>query len=95
MVDTSAIKEIRDRTGISVKEIKKALEKSDGDKEKALKILKEHGASVAQKRSGRETGEGVIEAYIHGTKKVGALIWESKNIGLLKIEKRISIIQSP
>lgn len=74
MIDASVVKEIRNRTGISIKEIKKALEESGGDKEKALGILKEHGASVARKRSDRDTGEGVIEAYIHSTKRFGALV---------------------
>ena len=74
MVDIEIIKQLRDSTGFSFKEIRKALEESGGDKARAIEILKAHGAEVAEKKSTRTTGEGVIESYIHATKKVGALI---------------------
>ena len=74
MADTSLIKELRELTGMSIKEIKKALDEADGVKDKALEKLKELGAKVAAKRSDRETGEGVVSCYVHSTKKVGALI---------------------
>lgn len=68
------IKELRDSTGFSFNEIRKALEEARGNKGRALEILKAHGASVAEKKSSRTTGEGIVEAYIHATKKVGSMV---------------------
>lgn len=69
-----AIKELRDSTGFSFNEIRKALEEAAGDKTKALELLKARGATLAQKKSERSTNEGVIEAYVHSTKKVGVIV---------------------
>jgi len=74
MADTELIKELRDKTQMSIKEIKKALEQAGDDVGKALEFLKEQGAKIAEKRSERETGQGVIEAYIHGNGKMGVLV---------------------
>ena len=68
------IKELRERTGISIIECQKALEEADGDTEKATVLLREWGRDVAAKKQEREVGEGVIDSYIHATGKVGALI---------------------
>ncbi len=73
-LDVSLIKEIRDKTAASVIECKKALEEADGDKEKALVILKKRGMIISQKKAGRETKEGIIGAYVHINNKVGVLI---------------------
>ena len=70
----SKIKELRERTGLSFDQIKKALDEAGGDDEKALKFLAEHGATVAAKKSDRSTGEGIIESYIHATRKTAVLI---------------------
>lgn len=72
--DIELIKELRDSTGFSFDQIKKALAEAAGDKSRALEILKAHGASVARKKSARTTGEGIIEAYIHATRKVGSMV---------------------
>ena len=53
---------------------KDALEKSDGNQDKAVELLRQKGFSQAAKRAGRETSEGVIEAYIHTGGRVGALV---------------------
>lgn len=68
------VKRIRETTGLSFGEIKKALDVSGGDEQKALQELKKLGASMASKKSGREVGDGIVEAYIHSTKKVGSMI---------------------
>lgn len=72
--DIELIKELRDTTGLSFKEIREALEEAGGDKARAIEVLKAHGAALAQKKATRETQEGVIDAYIHATKKIGALV---------------------
>lgn len=74
MITTEQIKELRDLTGISVMQCKKALEEANGDKEKALAILRKKSSSIAEKKGDRELGAGVVEAYIHSTKTIGAMI---------------------
>ncbi|MEX1064268.1 MAG: translation elongation factor Ts [Candidatus Paceibacterota bacterium] len=68
------IKELRASTGLSFKEIKKALDEAEGDKARAIEVLKAHGATVAAKKADRTTGEGIIEAYVHSNKKVAAVV---------------------
>ncbi|OHB16633.1 MAG: translation elongation factor Ts [Parcubacteria group bacterium RIFCSPLOWO2_01_FULL_40_65] len=72
MIDS--IKKIREQTGLSVADIKNALKEAGGDETKALEVLSSRGHKIAEKKAGREAKEGIIESYIHGTKKVGAII---------------------
>jgi elongation factor Ts len=51
-----------------------ALSEVDGDMEKALEILKEKGLLTAQKKTDRETTQGLVEAYVHTGGRIGALI---------------------
>lgn len=74
MITTEQIKELRDLTGISVMQCKKALEEAEGDKEKALLILRKKSTAISEKKGDRELGAGVVEAYIHSNKTVGALV---------------------
>lgn len=53
---------------------RKALEEANGDMEKAVELLRKKGASVAAKRSGNVTGEGLVHAYIHPGARLGVLI---------------------
>jgi elongation factor Ts len=73
-ISTEQIKELRDRTGISMMTCKKALEEAGGDMDKAAQILRREGAKVADKKAERALKAGIVEAYIHVTKKVGVLI---------------------
>ena len=73
-VDIQLLKKLREETGISVSECRSALEETNGDYQKALKLLNEKAAEKAAKKADRETGEGLIEAYIHGNGKVGVLV---------------------
>lgn len=74
MADMDKIKNLRDTTGLSFKEIKRALDEAGGDKAKAVEILKTHGLEVAEKKSSRQVKEGIVESYIHSTKKIGVLV---------------------
>ncbi len=74
MVTTDLIKELRDTTGVSVMQCKKALEEAGGDKEKALVILKKKGAEAAAKKGDRTLAAGVIQAYVHSTGMVGTMV---------------------
>ena len=68
------LKQLRERTDASIGACKTALDKAGGDIEKALVYLKEEGSRIAEKKSDRATGIGLVEAYIHGTQRIGALI---------------------
>ncbi len=68
------IKELREKTGLSLAQIKKALEEAGGDKEKALAVLAEYSAAQAEKKADREVAAGVIASYVHGTGTVGVLL---------------------
>lgn len=74
MINIDQIKQLREETSISISECKKALEESGGDSEKAKQILREWGKDVAQKKQERETGEGLVEGYLHQTGRVGSLV---------------------
>jgi len=72
-MDTNKIKELRELTGLSFGEIKKALDQANGDDAKAMEILNALGASMAEKKSARQVKEGLIVSYVHGTGKKGAM----------------------
>lgn len=73
-ITSATIKELRDKTGISVMQCKKALEEAGGDMEKAHIILKKKRSEAAEKKSDRAIGAGVVGSYIHNTNEVAALV---------------------
>jgi elongation factor Ts len=74
MATTEEIKALRDETGLSIMQCKKALEDAGGDKAKALELLKERGADIAAKKGDRTLGAGIITSYIHSNGTVGVLL---------------------
>jgi len=74
MISTDQVKELRERTGLSIMQCKKALEESSGDMEKAIIILRKNSASIAGKKADRTLGAGTIASYIHGEGTVGAIV---------------------
>ena len=73
-ITSEALKALRDATGISVMQCKKALEEAGGDMEKALVILRKKGSEAAAKKSDRTLGAGAIGSYVHSTHEVAALV---------------------
>ncbi|GIS68531.1 MAG: elongation factor Ts [Chloroflexota bacterium] len=73
-ISLDKIKAVREQAGAGVMDAKKALEDSGGDIEKALDTLRDKGMASAIKKGGRETGEGLIETYVHGGGKVGVML---------------------
>jgi len=65
---------LRQRTGAGMMEAKKALEENNGDMDKAAEYLRVKGIAKADKRSGKQTSEGVITSYIHHNGKVGVMV---------------------
>ncbi len=64
-ITTEVVKQLRDRTGISVMQCRKALEEAGGDIEKAEVILRKKSGAAADKKADRELGAGVIGSYVH------------------------------
>lgn len=72
MITTEQIKELRERTGISIGQCKQALEEANGDLAKALELLKDKGTEIAEKKASRDLKAGTISAYVHaGGAKAG------------------------
>jgi elongation factor Ts len=73
-ISAEAVKELREKTGISMMECKKALEEAAGDMTKALEILSARATVMAGKKSDRTLAAGTVAAYIHNTGQVGAMV---------------------
>jgi elongation factor Ts len=74
MITTEQIKALRDLTGVSVMQCKKALEEANGDLEKAQVILRKISKAAADKKSDRVFGAGVVSAYVHSNGTVGSMV---------------------
>ena len=96
--DIEKIKDLRDSTGLSLNEIKKALAEADGDEEKAREVLHKLGVQMAAKKSARQVKEGVVESYIHNTHKVGSMVellcetdFVARNVEFQKLAKELAM----
>lgn len=67
-ITTELVKELRDKTGISVMQCRKALEEAQGDMEKAIAILKKTSAAIAEKKMDREAKDGAVAVKVDGNK---------------------------
>lgn len=97
-ISPAQLKELRDRTGVSVMQCKKALEEAGGDMEKAIIILRKKGSEAAAKKSDRTLGAGSIGAYVHNTHEVAALVllssetdFVSKNEAFIALARDIAM----
>ena len=73
-IPASLVKEIRHKTSAPLLDCKKALEETNGNIEKAIEILKIKGLSKVDKKSRRDTSEGLIFSYIHAGGKIGVML---------------------
>ncbi len=74
MITTEQIKELRDKTGISIMQCKKALEEAGSDMDKAVIILNKKSGKIAEKKADRNLGAGVVQSYIHAGGSAGAML---------------------
>lgn len=74
MATAQEVAKLRTETGAGVMECKKALQDAGGDYEKATSLIKERGLARAAKKSDREANQGLVESYIHGGGRIGALV---------------------
>ncbi len=70
MATLDQLKELREATGVSVMQCKKALEEAGDDMEKALMILKKKSSEIAAKKSDREAADGIIIVKKSGNKAI-------------------------
>ena len=68
------VKELREKTGAGILDCQKALTENGDDVDKAIDYLRQKGLAAALKKSGRETNQGLVHAYIHMGGKIGVLI---------------------
>jgi len=74
MASTELIKQLRDETGVSIMQCKKALEESGDDIEKAKVALRKVSSQATAKKADRELGSGVVQAYIHSGNSVAGIV---------------------
>ena len=74
MITIDQIKQLRQETGLSISECKKALEEAKGDFKKAKEILKKWGKKFAASAEKREVGQGLVESYVHPGKRIGSMV---------------------
>jgi len=72
-ISAAAVKSLRDRTGLSMMDCKRALQATGGDEEAAIDLLRKEGAKTQETRAGRETSSGRIAVYSDG-QRVGAMV---------------------
>ena len=97
-LDMDLVKKLREQTGISILECKKAIEESGGDLIKAAEILRKKGFEKAKAKSARVTNQGAIGSYIHMKGKIGVLLelgcetdFVAKNEDFLQLIKDIAM----
>lgn len=73
-ITADMVKVLREETGVSVMQCKKALEEAHGDMEAARIALRTIAAAQAEKKADRTIGGGIVASYIHGNKKIGVLV---------------------
>ena len=62
-ISIEMVKELRSQCSAGVMECRNALIETEGNLGKALQVLKKKGLLKAEKKVGRVTGQGLIEAY--------------------------------
>jgi len=73
-VNIDLVKQLREETGISLADCKKALEESEGQMDKAKEYLKKRGQAVAAKKTDRAVGSGIIDTYVHSSGRLGVML---------------------
>ncbi|MHB1006919.1 MAG: translation elongation factor Ts [Chloroflexota bacterium] len=73
-ISTEAVKQLRARTGAGIMDCKRALQQAEGNVDRAMEVLKEQGMARAEKKSERLASQGIVDSYIHGGGRIGALV---------------------
>jgi len=73
-ISTEMIKELREETGAGIMDCRNALFGCQGNMEQATRALKEKGLLRAEKKAERATTQGLVECYVHGGGRIGAMV---------------------
>ena len=73
-ISASQVRELRELSGAPMMDCKQALQETGGDMQKATDWLRKKGLKTAEKKAGRDAGEGLVHAYIHHNGRVGVLV---------------------
>lgn len=73
-ISAELVRELREETGLGMMECKKALVDADGDKQKAVRLLRERGSLTAQKKSSRAANQGLVVSFSKPDGKAGSLV---------------------
>ena len=73
-INAAMVKDLRTRSGAGIMECKQALKETSGDIEEAITFLRKKGLAKANKKAGRETGDGAIGSYVHPGNKIGVMV---------------------
>jgi elongation factor Ts len=73
-ITAKLVKELRDATNVGMMDCKRALVEADGDKDEAIKLLRERGVAIAGKKAGRAVKEGVVTAFVADDASMGTMI---------------------
>ena len=74
MVDIALLKKLRNESQVSLADCRKALEESNNDYKQAINWLQKHGIEKAEKKSDRQTSQGLVDCYIHQNGRVAAMV---------------------
>ena len=73
IVNITLLKRLRNESQVSLADCRKALEESNNDYKQAISWLQKHGIEKAEKKSDRQTSQGLIDCYIHQNGRIGAM----------------------
>ncbi len=73
-ITAAQVKELRDATNVSMMECKKALVETDGDNEKAMRLLRERGVAIASKRAEKSANQGLVAAEVYNGGRTGVMV---------------------
>jgi elongation factor Ts len=92
-ISVDLVKDLRNRTGVSISDCKKALVETDGDIQKATEYLRKKGAATATKRADKVAKEGAVKSLISKDKKSGSIIEINQMIKILylKVKQRMNL----
>jgi elongation factor Ts len=73
-ITATEVQKLREMTGAGMMDCKKALTETGGDFDKAIDYLRTKGLQKVDKKAGRATEQGIIQAYIHPGSRLGVLV---------------------
>ncbi len=73
-ISAAMVKELSEKTGAGIMDAKRALEEVEGNMEKAAQVIAQQGLARAEKKTDRQASQGLVEPYIHGGGRIGAMV---------------------